>query len=137
MQPWSNLRLRLNSLSHRGVDREAGPPFSIWNVNPKASPMSSLPHFPNSETKERELLLRILAAITFLIFFQGYMVAPMIPRLAIALGVSEQRIGLLVPAYLSLLFGFALHFGFTEGLAIFAGVQAVAGLAAIRMFRSE
>lgn len=62
--------------------------------------MSSLPPFPNSETKKRERLLRILGAITFLIFFQGYMVAPMIPRLAIAFGVSEQRVGLLVPAYL-------------------------------------
>ncbi len=62
--------------------------------------MSSTPTFPNSETKERERLLRILAAITFLIFFQGYMVAPMIPRLAMAFGVSEQKVGLLVPAYL-------------------------------------
>lgn len=48
----------------------------------------------------RERLLRLLAGITFLIFFQAYMVAPMIPRLSLFFGVSAQRIGLLVPAYL-------------------------------------
>ncbi len=52
------------------------------------------------ETEKRERLLRILSGITFLIFFQAYMVAPMIPRLSAALGVSDQKIGLLVPAYL-------------------------------------
>lgn len=62
--------------------------------------MSITPPSPHIETKERERLLRILAAITFLIFFQGYMVAPLIPRLSLAFGVSEQRMGLLVPAYL-------------------------------------
>jgi len=55
---------------------------------------------PTIETEERERLLRILAGITFLIFFQAYMVAPMIPRLSAAFGVSEQKIGLLIPAYL-------------------------------------
>lgn len=49
---------------------------------------------------EREHLLRILSAATFLIFFQAYMVAPLIPRLAVAFGVSEQKIGLIVPAYM-------------------------------------
>jgi len=62
--------------------------------------MSHNPSSPQIETEERERLLRILAAITFLIFFQAYMVAPLIPRLSTAFGVSEQRIGLLVPAYL-------------------------------------
>jgi hypothetical protein len=32
-----------------------------------------------SKSEKRERLLRVLAAITFPIFFQGYMVAPMIP----------------------------------------------------------
>lgn len=49
---------------------------------------------------ERERLLRILASATFLIFFQAYMVAPLIPRLATMFSVSEERIGLFVPAYM-------------------------------------
>ena len=49
---------------------------------------------------DREPLLRILAGATFLIFFQAYMVAPLIPRLAAAFSVSQERIGLIVPAYM-------------------------------------
>ncbi len=49
---------------------------------------------------ERERLLRVLAAPTFLIFFQGYMVAPLIPRLSRTFGVSIETIGLIVPAYM-------------------------------------
>lgn len=49
---------------------------------------------------ERERLLRILAGATFLIFFQAYMVAPLIPLLAAAFSVSQVRIGLIVPAYM-------------------------------------
>ena len=49
---------------------------------------------------ERERLLRILAGATFLIFFQAYMVAPLIPHLAAAFSVSQERIGLIVPAYM-------------------------------------
>jgi MFS family permease len=48
----------------------------------------------------RERLLKVLSAATFLIFFQAYMVAPLIPRLSIAFGISAQQIGLIVPAYL-------------------------------------
>ena len=48
----------------------------------------------------RERLLRILSAATFLIFFQAYMVAPLIPRLSAVFGVSGQTIGLIVPAYM-------------------------------------
>src|SRR3989442_4352554 len=48
----------------------------------------------------KERLVRLLAAATFLIFFQAYMVAPLIPRLSAAFGVSAQTIGLIVPAYL-------------------------------------
>ncbi len=44
---------------------------------------------------QREGLLRALAAATFLIFFQAYMVAPLIPRLSHSFGVSEQFIGLM------------------------------------------
>ena len=49
---------------------------------------------------QRERLLRVLAAATFLIFFQAYMVAPLIPRLSAVFGVSGQMIGLIVPAYM-------------------------------------
>lgn len=52
------------------------------------------------DNSKRERLLRVLSGITFLIFFQAYMVAPMIPRLSTVFGVTAQRIGLLVPAYL-------------------------------------
>ncbi len=50
--------------------------------------------------RQRERLLRLLAATTFLIFFQAYMVAPMIPKLSAVFGVSPRVIGLIVPAYL-------------------------------------
>jgi len=61
--------------------------------------------------EQRGRLLRTLAAATFLIFFQAYMVAPLIPGLSHSFGVSEQFIGLIVPAYMipyglsTLLFG--------------------------------
>lgn len=48
----------------------------------------------------RERLLKMLSAATFLIFFQGYMVAPLIPRLSLEFAISAQQIGLVVPAYL-------------------------------------
>ena len=49
---------------------------------------------------ERERLLRTLAAVTFLVFFQAYMVAPLIARLALDFRVPIQRLGLIVTAYL-------------------------------------
>jgi MFS family permease len=52
------------------------------------------------DAKRREQLLWLLATTTFLVFFQGYMIAPLIPRLAIVFDVSVQTIGLAVPAYL-------------------------------------
>jgi predicted MFS family arabinose efflux permease len=48
----------------------------------------------------RERLLKMLAAATFVIFFQGYMVAPIIPALSSTFGSSIQTVGLIVPAYL-------------------------------------
>lgn len=48
----------------------------------------------------RERLLRVLAAATFLIFFQAYMVAPLLPTLAAEFRASTQRVALAVPAYL-------------------------------------
>ncbi len=52
-----------------------------------------------SDTR-RERLLKMLAAATFVIFFQGYMVAPIIPTLSSTFGSSVQTVGLIVPAYL-------------------------------------
>src|SRR5215469_2460213 len=49
---------------------------------------------------ERERLLRMLAATTFIIFFQAYMVAPIIPALSRIFGAAEQTVGMIVPAYL-------------------------------------
>jgi MFS family permease len=48
----------------------------------------------------RERLLRLLALTTFIIFFQAYMVAPIIPLLSKTLHSSEQAAGMIVPAYL-------------------------------------
>jgi len=47
-----------------------------------------------------ERLVRLLAGVTFFIFFQAYMVAPLIPRLAAEFGVSGGKIGLAIPAYM-------------------------------------
>jgi predicted MFS family arabinose efflux permease len=52
------------------------------------------------DNHERERLLRVLSVATFVIFFQAYMVAPLIPTLSNAFGTSVQRVGLVVPAYL-------------------------------------
>lgn len=49
---------------------------------------------------DRERLVRRLTAATFVIFFQAYMVAPIIPTLATRFGVSVQTVGFVVPAYL-------------------------------------
>lgn len=55
---------------------------------------------PSIENRQQERLLWMLSAATFLIFFQAYMVAPLIPRLSAAFTVSAQTIGLIVPAYM-------------------------------------
>ncbi|QYU68541.1 MFS transporter [Leptolyngbya sp. 15MV] len=75
-----------------GVDRSTPPPVQSPG-GPLVQPV------PDVE-RGRERLLRILSAGTFLIFFQAYMVAPLIPRLSAVFGVSEQAAGLAVPAYL-------------------------------------
>ena len=45
-------------------------------------------------------LLAMLSAVSFLIFFQAYMVAPIIPTLASDLHAPVDRIALVIPAYL-------------------------------------
>jgi predicted MFS family arabinose efflux permease len=52
------------------------------------------------EDDERERLMRALAGATFIIFFQAYMVAPIIPTLASGFETTVQSAGLVVPAYL-------------------------------------
>jgi len=54
----------------------------------------------NQTDAKREHLLWVLSAATFLIFFQGYMIAPLIPRLGAVFGVPDRTIGLTVPAYM-------------------------------------
>lgn len=49
---------------------------------------------------QHEGVLRVLAAATFTIFFQAFMVAPLIPRLATVFATTEHAAGLVVPAYL-------------------------------------
>ena len=49
---------------------------------------------------EHRSLLGVLSTATFLIFFQAFMVAPLIPRLAQELGASTRLTGLIVPAYM-------------------------------------
>ena len=61
------------------------------------------------ELLKREYVLRILAATTFIIFFQLYMVAPLIPVLSNYYGVTEQKVGLIVPAYV-------IPYGISKGI---------------------
>ena len=49
---------------------------------------------------ERQALLHVLAAATFLIFFQAFMVAPLIPALARVFSTTPTAVGIAVPAYL-------------------------------------
>ncbi len=82
---------------------------------------------------DRERLLRMLAAATFLIFFQAYMVAPIIPALSRAFGAPVETVGLIVPAYLipygiaTLVYGLladrlGIHRLMLASLAAFAGL---------------
>lgn len=56
-------------------------------------------HQPGAHN-QRERLLWMLALATFIIFFQAFMVAPIIPQLAAIFGASAETAGLIVPAYL-------------------------------------
>lgn len=93
------------------------------------------------EQVERERLLRMLASATFIIFFQAYMVAPIIPALATAFARSDQTVGLIVPAYLipygiaTLVYGLladrlGIHRVMFASLAAFAALTALTATAA-------
>lgn len=65
---------------------------------------------PNPEQKKsHNKILWLLSMAAALIFFQAYMIAPLIPKLSEIFGVSEQRIGLVVPAYM-LAYGISILF---------------------------
>ena len=49
---------------------------------------------------QRERVVRVLSLAAFLIFFQANMIAPLIPRLSLTFGVSDQTIGLMIPVYM-------------------------------------
>ena len=49
---------------------------------------------------EREALLRRLAGVTFVIFFQAYMVAPIVPALSHIFAAPQTAVAHIVPAYL-------------------------------------
>lgn len=55
---------------------------------------------PEHEMNRQNQLLKVLAAATFLIFFQAFMVAPLIPRLSTLFQVPVEVMGLIEPAYL-------------------------------------
>lgn len=74
------------------------------------------------QSKKQEHLLYILSAATFIIFFQLYMVAPLIPDLSHHFKVTEQRIGLIVPAFLIPYGIFTLFYGL---LADKAGTKSI------------
>jgi predicted MFS family arabinose efflux permease len=49
---------------------------------------------------KRESVLHVMAAASFLVFFQAYLVAPLIPSLSIEFHASTNFLGMLVPAYM-------------------------------------
>src|SRR5699024_12800722 len=54
----------------------------------------------NSIVNRKNKLIWVLAGATFLIFFQAFMVAPLISMFSDVFGVSVEMVGLIVPAYL-------------------------------------
>lgn len=58
------------------------------------------PDVPRDGSRRRERLVWVIAGATFLIFFQAYMIAPLLPRLSDVFGVSIPTVGLAVPSYL-------------------------------------
>jgi predicted MFS family arabinose efflux permease len=63
----------------------------------------------NEEKPAQDAILKPLAAAVFLIFFNGYMVAPLIPALSREFLVGIQQMGWVVPAYM-LTYGFSTLF---------------------------
>ncbi|MBI0398065.1 MFS transporter [Cyclobacterium marinum] len=53
-----------------------------------------------STLNDHSKIIWLLSLAAALIFFQAYMIAPLIPKLSEVFGVPEQQIGLVVPAYM-------------------------------------
>ncbi|MBD1935087.1 MULTISPECIES: MFS transporter [Cyanophyceae] len=78
----------------------------------------SFNHLPHTESadlgirlKQHKDLFLLLSIAAGLIFLQGYMIAPLIPRLAEVFNVPVQEIGFIVPAYMLSYALMALFFG--------------------------
>lgn len=63
-------------------------------------PTASVKKIEAGIEKRLESVLHLLSAATFLIFFQAYMIAPLIPKLASVFHVSPRMIGIAVPVYM-------------------------------------
>jgi predicted MFS family arabinose efflux permease len=64
--------------------------------------------YPQQKNTENNILI-MLGLAAALVFFQAYMIAPLIPKLADVFEVPEQKIGLIVPAYM-LAYGISILF---------------------------
>ena len=87
--------------------------------------------------KRADGLVRVLAAEAFLVLFQAYMVAPLIPSLAESLHAKVADLGLLIPAYTipyglsTLVYGpVSDRFGRKKLLLLLFGLLAVSSLLA-------
>jgi predicted MFS family arabinose efflux permease len=81
-------------------------------------PNRKIEHLPHAEAADRTIRLKqhkrlftLLAIAAGLIFLQGYIIAPLIPRLAQVFNVSVQEIGFIVPAYMLSYALMALFYG--------------------------
>lgn len=76
--------------------------IDVYLRNPVSDPL--LKHVEEANLSERlaqhKRLFWLLSMAAGLIFLQGYMIAPLIPRLAEIFQVPEQEMGLIVPAYM-------------------------------------
>jgi len=77
-----------------------------------------IPHLPHAEAADRTIRLKqhkhlfsLLAIAAGLIFLQGYMISPLIPRLAEVFKVPVQEIGFIVPVYMLSYALMALFYG--------------------------
>jgi predicted MFS family arabinose efflux permease len=82
------------------------------------TPRKHIEHLPHAEAADRAIRLKqhkrlfaLLAIAAGLIFLQGYMIAPLIPRLAEVFNVPVQEIGSIVPAYMLSYALMALFYG--------------------------
>jgi predicted MFS family arabinose efflux permease len=82
------------------------------------TPRKHIEHLPHTEAADRTIRLKqhkhlfaLLAIAGGLIFLQGYMIAPLIPRLAEVFKVPVQEIGSIVPAYMLSYALMALFYG--------------------------